>query len=297
VAAADANPLARRYELAAQLRQLRLDAGLSIEEVAAELMCSPAKISRLETAGRGIQPRDVRDLARFYRVSDAMREELLSAAAAARKTGWWEDFGAIDEQTSNYIAMESAASSIRTVETRVPGLLQTSDFTRALLESLRPPGELTPEWIEDTIAARAKRQERLDAGLELQVVIDEAAFARPLGGPGLMRGQVERLIRDAARPNVSIQVVPFERGPHPGIDGNFNYLNFPSRQLEDLVYVEGLLGNFLLNRPRIVAHYLEVFDYLRNSVALPPDQSVGWLEARLESVPAQKGAGSRRKGS
>jgi hypothetical protein len=196
-----------------------------------------------------------------------------------------------------YIAMEDAARAIRVVETRIPGLLQTPEFTRAMLPLMRPPGELTPDWIEDTIAVRARRQARLDGDLQLHAVIDETALARPIGGVDVMRLQVVRLIDDAARGNVTIQIIPFERGAHAGMDGNFSCLTFQSRQLEDLVYVEGLLGNFLLNKPTVVSHYREVFDYLSNSVALSPERSVAWLKSRIAGVPARKAAGSRKKGT
>src|SRR5690349_6284212 len=155
--AASSNPTARRWELAARLRQLRLDAGKSVDEAAAELMCSAAKISRMETAGRGVQPRDVRDLCRFYGVSDAIRDDLIQAASDARKPGWWQDFRTIDEQVTTYIGLETAAEELKYFDPlRLLGLLQTPEYSTALIRNLRPAGELTDQWIAETVAVRSK---------------------------------------------------------------------------------------------------------------------------------------------
>ena len=129
------SPTVLRWELGARLRTLRTRAELTIEDAARELMCSQAKVSRMETAGRGIQPRDVRDLCRLYAVSDAVRDELLRMAHEAKRPGWWQQYGTLDEQLATYIGLESAASAIMTLESRVfPGLLQTPDYARTLVE-------------------------------------------------------------------------------------------------------------------------------------------------------------------
>src|SRR3954453_3970382 len=107
------SPTARRWQLAAQLRRLRQAAGVSVEQAAGELMCSVAKISRMETAGRGVQPRDVRDLCRLYGVSDEVREQLMQAGVEARRPGWWQEFPSLDEHASTFIGLESGASQFR----------------------------------------------------------------------------------------------------------------------------------------------------------------------------------------
>jgi transcriptional regulator with XRE-family HTH domain len=289
MAPAKTNPMVRRWELAAHLRDLRVQAGRTIEEAAAELMCSVAKISRMERAGRGVQPRDVRDLCRFYAVDDATRDELMELAVEARKAGWWQDFRALDEQLLTFIALESAATEIRTFEAlRVPGLFQTAEFTAAVLPQTRPPGELTPERIDETARARAHRQERVTAGdLSVRAIIDEAALRRPIGGPEVIADQVRRLLADAVRPNVELQVIPFARGPHPGIEGSFSHLSFGTARVADLVYVEGLLGNFLLDQPGDVGRYRQVFEDLGGRVALSIDETLHWLDSLLYEMTSQ----------
>ena len=279
--AASSSPTARRWELAARLRKLRLDAGVSVEEAAAELLCSPAKISRMETAGRGVQPRDVRDLARFYKIPDAVRDQLMTLAAEARKPGWWQDFRTVDEQAATLIGLEGAAVKARWFEAmRVPGLLQTADFTQALLPHVRPPGELTEVWISESVAIRGLRRRRLESGeLTLHAIIDEAALHRPVGGAAVMSAQMGRLLADAARPNVSIQVIPFAQGPHPGVDGAFELLAFPPGLLNEVVHVEGLLGNFMIDRQSEVERYSRVFEDLAGRHSLSPEETISWLKA------------------
>jgi len=280
------SPTARRWELAARLRALRIEAGRSIEDAAAELMCSVAKISRMETAGRGVQPRDIRDLCRLYGVSDAVRDQLMQTAADARKPGWWQEFPSLDEASTTYIGLEAAASEIFLFEAlRIPGLLQTPEFSTALIPQLRPPGELTQEWIGDTVAARGKRQERVASGdISVHAIIDEAALQRPVGGPAVMIGQVGRLVAEARRPNVTLQVIPISRGPHPGLDGSFQLLNFPKGLIGDVIFVEGLLGNFLLDKQDVVDHYRTVFQDLAVRFALGVDETLDWLDRHRASL-------------
>jgi transcriptional regulator with XRE-family HTH domain len=279
--ATSSNPTARRWELAARLRQLRLDAGRSVDEAAAELMCSAAKISRMETAGRGVQPRDVRDLCRFYGVSDAIRDDLIQAASDARKPGWWQDFRTLDEQVATFIGLETAAEELKFFDPlRLVGLFQTPEYTTALIRNLRPTGELTEQWIAEMVAVRSKRQERMHSEhLRVHAITDEAALRRPVGGPAVMLEQIDRLLTDALLPNVTLQIVPFSVGPYPGLDGSFQHLRFPAGQLDGVVFVEGLLGNFLLDKPVDVDRYLTVFDDISSRFALPAEQTVEWLRA------------------
>jgi hypothetical protein len=279
---ASSSPVLRRWELAARLRALRLEAGRSIDDAAAELMCSVAKISRMETAGRGVQPRDIRDLCMYYGVANAVRDELMAMAAEARKPGWWQEFPTMDDYATTYIGLEAAASHVLVSDAmRMPGLLQTPEFTQALLTSLRPEGEFSLDWVSDTVAVRQKRQERVISGeLHLHAVIDETAFARPVGGPEVMAAQIERVIQEAQRPNVTIQVIPFSRGAHPGIEGSFTLLSLPAGRIDDVIFVEGLLGNFTLDKETEVQRYRVIFEDLAHRFALPPEESLEWLASQ-----------------
>jgi transcriptional regulator with XRE-family HTH domain len=278
--AQEPNPTAHRRELAGRLRQLRIRAGLSVDEVAAELMCSAAKVSRMETAGRGVQARDIRDLSNLYGLSTTTQDELMQLTKDAKKAGWWQSFDTLEERRATFLGLENAASSVRVVEgLRIPGLFQTADFTAAFLPHMRPPGELERAWIDDAAAARVQRQRRVQSGeLAVHAIIDEAALRRVVGRREVMREQLARLIRDAALPNVTIQVIPFGNGPHPGLDGSFNFLSFAGRRLADIVFVEGLLGDFVLDKPAEVERYRGVFEDLETRFALGEAESIRWLQ-------------------
>jgi transcriptional regulator with XRE-family HTH domain len=276
------NPTVSRLELAARLRELRQQAGKSLEDAAAELMCSVAKISRMETGGRGVQPRDVRDLCRLYGVSDGARGELNELVANARKGGWWKDFRSLDEQKATFIALEDAAAEIRLFDAyRLPGLLQTAAFTEALIRELRPAGELTEQWIMDTVTVRRLRQKRIESGeLRLHAIIDEAALTRPVGTARIMREQIDRLIAESERSNVTLQIIPFARGPHPGMEGSFEHVTFGEHHLDAMVHIEGLVGNFMLDKADDVSHYRVIFDDLSERYALDSQASATWLQQR-----------------
>jgi hypothetical protein len=270
---------------------LRVEARKSPEEAAAELMCSTAKVSRIETGGRGVQALDVKVLCRFYGVTPQVERGLLALAAETRKRGWWQDYRALDEQTQSFIGLESASDSLLQVEiVRVPGLLQTPDYIRELVAHLRPPGFWDAGSIDQIVEARLLRQRRVvDGSLQLSVVIDEAALARRIGPPALMAEQLRQLISVAEQPNVRLQVTPFSAGPHPGLDGPFQLLEFRNDSLQDTVFSEAQYGNLLLRaeeKPDIVDRYREVHRHITRAVALSTDESLAWLCRYLQRLAA-----------
>lgn len=279
MATGSSNPTVRRRELARRLRELRLTAGRSVDEVAKELMCSAAKVSRLETGERGVQQRDIRDLCRFYGVSDAERDYLMKLAQEAAKRGWWQDFGSLDQQVATFVALESAAKEIRFAQGMIlPGLLQTAEFTRELLPHLRSPGEMNATRVEEAVRLRERRQQRLLNGdVRFTTVVDQAAFARVVGSAGVMWRQLDWLIELCDLPSVSIQVVPFGVGPHPVLEGSFQYLSLGAPGEDEMVFVEGLLGAFLIDDREQVRRYCEIFHFLSQDVALSVDDSLEWI--------------------
>jgi transcriptional regulator with XRE-family HTH domain len=258
-------------ELAERLRELRTARDLTVESVAQSLLVSPSKISRLETAQRRASPRDVRDLCLLYGVSNEERDRLMALASQALETSWYQDAD-IDAVYGTFIGLEEAASDIDTVQSHdVPGLLQTPHYCRALLSGVRPPGQLSPERVEELIKVRIRRQEKLrrDSPPRLHAVLDEGALQRPVGGGPVMAEQVDHLLALTALDHVTLQVVPIEVGTHPGLEGRFTVLRFADRELlRDTVYIEGLLGELFLDKDSDVDRYMEIFRYLSDSVAL-----------------------------
>lgn len=265
------SPTLRRRELGARLRALRNGRGLTVDQVAAELLCSPSKVSRMETGQRGATARDIRDLCDLYQVNDtAQREHLTRLAAEGKQQGWWQpyelDFG-------TYVGLEEAALSISCFQsTIVTGLLQTTEYARAVHEVAYI--DLTSERIDELVEVRTRRQRILtrEPPLHLQVVFDEAVLHRQVGGPGVMAGQLEHLVELAQLPQVTLQVISYDFGAHPAMESNFGILEL-GESASNVVYVEGLAGWFYLERPQDLDRYDGVFKRLR-SMALSPQESV-----------------------
>jgi hypothetical protein len=249
-------------------------------KVAERLLCSPSKVSRMET-GRGVAAaRDVRDLCQLYGMTDeAERDHLMSLAREGKQAGWWQSY---DLDFSNYVGLEAAATELRYYQsTIVPGLLQTPDYSRAMLDVNIP--KLSPERIHELLEVKMTRQRILkrDPPLRLWAIIDEAALHRVVGGPTVMATQLDRLIDATSSPNVTVQVIPYEAGAHPAMDSTFNILKFAGA-VPSVVYVEGLVGYFYPDHPDEIARYRQVFEQLR-ALALAPRESMK-LVAKIRGV-------------
>ena len=278
------SPTVRRRELGVLLRKLRAQKGLTVEQVATSLLCSPSKVSRMET-GHGVATfRDIRDLCGLYGVTDGTeRERMMQLARDARQSAWFEPYRLDDFAT--YVGLEEAAVELKYYQsTYVPGLLQTADYTRSVNEVVVPA--LTTGRIADNIEVKSKRQRLLtqDPPLRIRAICDEAVLRRVVGGPPVMAAQLDHLVEMASRPaaDILIQVVPFGAGAYAAMAGAFNILDLSGTEPGMVVYVEGLLGRRLLERPNEVEIYKRVFEQLQ-TVALNPQDSVE-LVARIAAA-------------
>jgi transcriptional regulator with XRE-family HTH domain len=234
--------LVLRRRLAGELRALRTKAGLSQEEVAAYLEVSTNKIIRIENAQSAVSISDLRQLLTLYKVEAETHDRLVDLGRNARKRGgWWSSYR--DLLPGPYVQLEAEASLVRNYEpSKVPGLLQTPDYARAVV--LSSSLAVAPEEVERRVAARMKRQERLYAEnpLALDVLIDEAALRRPGGDPRIMRDQLERLIEATALPNVSLRVLAYDAGLYPAVGNSFVILTFADSADPDVVLCENRVG-------------------------------------------------------
>ena len=268
------SPTVRRRELGTLLRGFRAEKGLTVEQVAEHLLCSPSKVSRMETGHRGVTSRDIRDLCDLYGItSEAERERLMTIAREGRQQAWWQHY---DLPYSTYVGLEAEALAISDFQSSVvPGLLQTADYARAGHEGAMP--RLGPEEIERRIEVKLTRQRLLTQSdpPTLSVVLDEAVLHRLIGGSQVMRAQLDKLIEISRLSNVTIQVIPFALGAHPAVESNFNILELPAPSA-GVVFVEGLAGSIYLEKPDELERYHRVFERLQ-SIALSHSDTIEFI--------------------
>jgi transcriptional regulator with XRE-family HTH domain len=276
------SPTVRRRRLGLELRRLRDAAGVTIEMVAERLECSSSKISRIETGHTSATPRDVRDMLAIYGIVGPPAEDLMQVAREARQKGWWHLYGTV--LTGAYVGLEAAASWVRSYEVQVvPGLLQTAAYARTMVLNGRPG--MSQADVDRRVHVRLARQSLLtqDDPLHLWVVLDEAVFHRVVGGPTVMREQIERLIEACQLSNVTLQVLPFSVGAHVAMDGTFTILGYDEPADPDVVFAENAAGGLFLEKDDELQRYHYIFEHLQAS-ALPPDESVAFFAARIREL-------------
>ncbi|MGW2375152.1 MULTISPECIES: helix-turn-helix domain-containing protein [Kitasatospora] len=273
------SPTVLRRRLGSELRRLRDRAGLQAKAVADELGFSATKVSRIESGQTTLKESDVRAMLELYGVSDAAElRQFISLTRRSTQRGWWHDYGdTLPDWFQTYVGLEADAARIRGYEVElVPGLFQTADYARAMFGV--SPANLRPEEIERRVRLRIQRQEvfhRQDPP-DVRVILSESAFRRPVGGPAVMHSQVEHLIALSEKPCVTIQVLPFNYGPHPSMSTAFNILSFADVP-GDIVYVEALTSSLYLERDDDIAHHERVFEQL-TTAAISPDDSRTWMQ-------------------
>ena len=260
-------PTIRRRRLGAALRRLREGSGMSLEAVARELGWSTSKVSRIESAKIAVTPADVRAL---LGVLDALSEEvetLVSLAGEDRQLGWWRQYAEVlPPWFEGYLSLESEASRLLAYESEVvPGLLQTEQYAAEILRhsSYTP----LPDVAARAAELRRARQVRL-AGpdpIQLDVVINEGALRRVVGGREVMRGQLSRLVQASEWSNVALRVLSFAAGAHPGVDGSFTVLEFSDPSNPRIVYLDRMTNSEYLDGLREVAAYRHAHQRLRES--------------------------------
>ncbi|MFI5910866.1 helix-turn-helix domain-containing protein [Dactylosporangium sp. NPDC051541] len=282
--AVDEGPTLRRRRLAAELKKCREDAGFTQEAVSRQFEWHSAKVTRIENARVPVTPRDVNDLLTLYGVADSdYRDALMTLARLARQRGWWTDYKDV-MRPGNFVGMEADASSAKVWEPIVlPGLLQSEAYMRALIDTGRShdPQEANDRRVE----LRKTRQRRLTgvSPLNFWAIVDEAVVRRLIGGPEVMRDQWQRLIDATALPNVTLQVLPYDAGQHAFLGGSVALLEFPDVAHLDVVYLEGLAGDYYEEQPAEVKRYRVEFERL-STRALTEEESVGMIKRLLDGL-------------
>jgi hypothetical protein len=249
---------------------------VSADEVGAQLGWSGSKVTRIETAFSRVSPADVSHMLDVYGVSSEVRAALLQLAHDAQQRGWWTEFG--DVFATSYVALEDGCKDAYEFEPQlVPGLLQTEQYARTVIAATMS-GD--PEQIERHVRARLARKALLSREdpppPTLHAIIAEPALRWPIGGPEVMRGQLQALLERGEQPNIEIRVLPMSAGEHAGLDGPFVIFTFGPDDFPDVAYTPGQAGgNYVESRDqvqRVTLNWNRIADK-----ALSEETSAAWI--------------------
>ena len=273
---APASPTVRRRRLAAELREIREHKGKSGEAVASALRWSPSKISRYERARTGLRPREVERLLDYYQITGPRRALLLGLAEDAAQKGWWEEFAvSLSEDYKQFIGFEHEAASMAIWHVDVvTGLLQTEAYARHIISSYSRVEPMPPGMIGRMVSVRLRRQQVLDReDLKLSVVLDESVLKRRIGDESVMYEQLQRLVQDADRPNLTLQILPLS-AQHMVFGESFVVFSFQdaSDATQDVVITEQLRNSVTLEGERETYLHRIAFQAL-SEASLDPAES------------------------
>ncbi|GAA4201271.1 helix-turn-helix domain-containing protein [Actinocatenispora rupis] len=258
----DAAPDAMRRYFAAELRRLRTERGLTQEQAARLMTFSASLVAEVEKLRRvPTEPFAVRCDEVF--ATDGFFTRMVQAMPRGYPK-WFQPF----------VKLEAEALALHSFEVQVvPGLLQTEDYARAVLNTWPPK---KPEEIEKQVRARLQRQELLVRHdmPRLWFVLDESVLRRPMGDDDVMSEQLRRLIEHAELPNLSLQVLPYAQAKKAPTSGSFVVLTSPDRSR--FLYMEGPGDGRVTPDQAIVESYTEALDAAR-AQALPVEDSIAFI--------------------
>ena len=247
---------------------------------------SLSKLIRIENGSVGISLNDLKAILAYYKITDEKRTaELVGLSRGARERSWWNTYRDLSPRLVQLIEYESASFIIRNFQPMViPGLLQTEEYAAAMIRNYSP--QATEQEVKTAIEIRMKRQQILQQP-EMPLmffIMDEAAVRRLVSGREAMRRQIERLLDESAKPAVTIEVVPFSVGAHPGMQGSFMLFEFPDAGDDDALYLEGP-SEIRLNRDDAeeISNFRDRFEVLRE-LSLGPQGSIDLLRRLLSEL-------------
>jgi Domain of unknown function (DUF5753) len=251
------------------------------------MVWSLSKMIRIENAASSISINDLRVLMQLYGITDERQAaDLEGLAREARKRSWWRSYSNVAPSTLiELIDYESAASSVRQFETMfVPGILQTEEYARTVLQNYydkRPTSELAA-----LVDLRTRREDLLnrEGAPQFTFILDEPVIRRLVGGSAVMRRQLERLAEVAQLPNITIEIVPFSAGLHPGTKGPFEIVEFADAVGEFVVFLESARGDVISDKLEETQSYGEAFERIREK-SLGPDGTIDFLKDAVKAMP------------
>ena len=282
------SPLVQRRRLRSELRSAREAKGLTQDQVAHEMDWSLSKIIRIEGASSSISANDLKALLSLYGITESERvDSLLALAKAGRERSWWSAYRDVAPSLLlQLIEYESVASAIRQFETLfIPGILQTEEYARAVIQNYYDDEGPGSDKLRALVELRVRREGLLNSehSPSFNFMLDEAAVSRLVGGSSVMRSQLRRLIAVAEKPNVTVEIVPFSAGLHPGMKGPFEIIEFVDPLDKDIVFVETPRGDIISDDPKETKSYRDAFDRLEKA-SLGPRDSLALLARIAEEM-------------
>lgn len=280
------DPNVQRLKLGLELRTSRENAELTQRAAADVLEWSLSKLTRIEAGAHAVSVSDLKSMIDAYSITDQRQvDALMAAARGSRGHGWWSDYrDIVSPQFARYLGIEGMAECFRVFHPfLVPGLLQTQEYAAELLTVL-PDKESAKRLVN----LKMERQERLFAqpGVSFTFAVGEEALHRWIGGPRVMRRQLEHLADLESRTNVTFQIVPFGAGAYPGLLGSFNMLRLKElkEKVEEVLFQESASGDqFIRDNKRVISTYIEYFETIIQT-SLPPQQGDTLLREQISRL-------------
>ena len=277
------SPVVQRRRLRTELRRARLDADLTQEQVAAAMDWSLSKLIRIENGTVGISTNDLKAILAHYKIADDERTaEMLALSRGSRERSWWSAYRDASPRLIQLIEYESASFIIRNFQPMlIPGLLQTEEYAAAMIRNLDL--QASDQVVKLAVEMRIKRQQLLQQPESplMFFIMDEAAVRRLVGGEQAMRRQIHRLLDESDKSTVTVEIVPFSAGAHPGMQGPFMLFEFPDAADDDALYLEGPSeSRWNRDDPEEILSFRERFEVLRG-LSLGPQGSRDLLSRLL----------------
>ncbi|MGW0432878.1 helix-turn-helix domain-containing protein [Micromonospora sp. NPDC003197] len=275
------SPVVQGWELGIRLRQRREEIGLTATAAGRAAGIIQAYVTGVETGKVKLPAKRLEQLIKIYELEPDDAAELEALRAGATQRGWWHEYSQLfPAEFIRFLGYEAGATSIRCYTTEVvPGLLQTEDYARAVIRGGTTTIRLTE--VERRVAARMARQARLtsDRPIRISAVLSEAALLQQVGGPAVMRAQLDHLAElMIERPEqIEVRIMPFTAGAHPAFGGPFQVLSFPSPRLPDLVWEEILTSIDIIDQSVRVTDYVVTFAETRE-LALSSEDSLALIQ-------------------
>ncbi|HEV8557882.1 MAG TPA: helix-turn-helix transcriptional regulator [Actinophytocola sp.] len=251
------------WALGRRLARYRDERDLTGTAVAKALGVSQPTVTRIEKGKHRLTTVQLKKLCKLYSVTRDEAAELESARVLAQQPDWRQDYGRLlDGPLGDVLGIETGARRIRMHSGElVPGLLQTEEYTTALM--VEAPYIRATE-VKRRVELRMRRQEGVISGSqELVVTLGEAAVREAIGGPAVMRRQLAHLREQAAKPNIMIRLKPFAAGAHAALGSPFSILEFDAdMDLPTVVAVETMTSVLIYEQTHQVETYTQSYDML-----------------------------------